>query len=285
MNNITIDYLLNASNNILTNSGITTARIDSLVLLEDITQKDRSWLLAHSDHNLTRSKVSKLKSYIERRAKHEPLAYIRGKSEFYGREFEVTPDTLQPRPESETIIVQLLEVLGSRSNVLENCTVIDVGTGSGCLAITTKLEIPNLNVIATDISASALKIARRNSKKFGVDLTICQGNLLEPITLRQLKNSILLCNLPYVPDSHTINQAAMHEPNLAIFGGADGLDLYRQLFDQITDRSTIGQFKIVPHVITECLPPQHNTLEIIASKAGYHLAATDDFIQVFTKSA
>jgi release factor glutamine methyltransferase len=256
-------------------ANVPSARLDCLVLLEDITGKDRSWLLAHPEYKLTSSQVRKLESWVKRRAGHEPLAYIRGITEFYGREFFVSPHTLEPRPESETMIALLKHLALEPSS-----TIIDVGTGSGCLAITAKQELPDVDVIATDISAPALKIAKKNAKKHDADIDFYRGNLLLPIPAANNKkrNAIIVANLPYVPLDHTINQAAMHEPKIAIFGGQDGLDLYRELFLQI---ATISQFVRVGHVLTESLPPQHTSLAKIARDAGFELYKTDDFIQVF----
>lgn len=245
---------------------IPTARLDALVLLEDALQKDRSYILAHREQELDADLLRKLNQRIERRAKHEPLAYIRGKSEFYGREFLVSSDTLEPRPETETMIEQLKK-LGVK-------TVCDVGTGSGCLAITAKLEMPTTKVLAIEINDEALKIAKQNAAKLHAEVEFFNGNLLEPIKNKEI--DVLLCNLPYVPDSHTINEAAMHEPKIAIFGGADGLDLYRQLFLQIEKRTQKPKY-----ILTESLPFQHHGLASIARNYGYVLQKTDDFIQVF----
>lgn len=280
-------------------SDISTARLECLVMLEDATGKDRAWLLAHPEFEISIPKVKKLNYQIKRRAKHEPFAYIRGKSEFYGREYIVSADTLQPRPESETMITLLADLVESSKLNVESkngdrkhdkgndikkrrLTVIDVGTGSGCLAITTKLELPQLKVIATEISKSALTIARQNAKKNAADIIFCQGNLLDPVpTSYFLHSTIVIANLPYVPDNHTINQAAMYEPKLAIFGGPDGLDIYRQLFHQIATRLLAVQFKGVRYVITESLPPQHKVITKIAQNAGFSLRQVEDFIQVF----
>lgn len=255
-------------------AGITTARLDALVLLEDVMGHDRAWLLAHDDEELPAKKLSELDQLIDRRASHEPLAYIRGKSEFFGREFIVTPATLQPRPETETMLEVLLDLHGKLVEETEN--IIDVGTGSGCIAITTKKELPGKTVYATEINESALNIARQNAKKLDADILFYQGNLLAPLLGTNLQHVTILANLPYVPDHYTINLAALQEPHVAIFGGEDGLDLYRQLFEQLKNS---GWY--ITAVLTESLPFQHKDLADIARLAGFTLEQTEDFIQVF----
>lgn len=265
-----VDDWLKAATRQLESAGITTARLDALILLEDAFKKDRAWLLAYPEHELDKSTLAVLDRQIERRIKHEPLAYIRGKSEFYGREFKVTPATLQPRPETETMIELLPGLKDSKVK-----SIADVGTGSGALAITVKLELSRLEVMATEINADALKVAKENARLLSAEVEFYQGNLLEP--LRGKKIDVILANLPYVPDSHTINQAAMQEPRFAIFGGEDGLDLYRELFAQISNLKYQ-----VSAVLTESLPFQHEELAKIADSSGYRLVGTEDFIQVFS---
>lgn len=243
------------------------------MLLEDLLGKDRAHLLAHPEIELTGEQERVLNEQIERRSKHEPLAYIRGKTEFYGREFIVNAHTLEPRPETETMLDEL-KGLGFRERG-QGVTLIDVGTGSGAIAISAKLELPNATVFATDISAESIAIAKRNAQKHQADITFNQGNLLDPLTLGPLPYT-LLCNLPYVPDEYDLNEAARNEPPLAIFGGADGLDLYRELFAQIDRQEHKPQ-----HILTEALPFQHKDLALIAKSHGYTLAKTDDFIQLF----
>ncbi|HSX24172.1 MAG TPA: HemK/PrmC family methyltransferase [Candidatus Saccharimonadales bacterium] len=276
----------------LVRAGVPTARLDSLVLLEDATQQDKSYLLAHPELVLDAAMIGQLEKQLERRKNHEPLAYIRGKSEFYGREFLVTPDTLEPRPETETLVDHLKQIINSqkpplikdgplseRGNV--NWRVVDVGTGSGCIGITIKLECPDVEVTAVDINDAALAVAQRNAKKLGADVKFYLGDLLHPAISRgrDLANAIIAANLPYVPDSHTINQAAMQEPPIAIFGGPDGLDLYNGLFEQL------GVLAQKPaYILTEALPFQHEPLADIADKSGYGLQGSDDFIQVFALS-
>jgi methylase of polypeptide subunit release factors len=334
-----IDHFLKQAVRQLTDAGIQTARLDCLVLLEDATKKDRAWLLAHPEHALPAPEVTHLRSQLARRARHEPLAYIRGKSEFYGREFSVDPHTLVPRPETETIIELLKHVSRLESDITswedggkkrssrrrqspnatppasslvhtsegyrvvwekqpsrrsriapsvhrtarlsssdQNLHCIDIGTGSGAIAITAKLELPETTVSAIDIDEKCLHTARKNAETLKADISFMQGNLLAPIQniLDDKQVIILLCNLPYVPDNFEINTAASHEPRHALFGGSDGLDLYRELFEQVQHAN------VRPHyILTESLPPQHLVLADIALAAGFALTKTDDFIQLF----
>ena len=302
-----LNYWLQLATAKLQKNDIQTARLDALVLLTDCLQHDKAWILSHPEFELTTEINQELDGKLHRRSNHEPLSYIRGKSEFYGREFIVTPDTLQPRSETETMLdclgiiykshfSSLLEdnppknVTKNGSRILENIVLIDVGTGSGCIAITAKLEHPSTTVYATDISEAALQIAKKNALYLNADVTFLKGNLLAPLHLPSITYnlSVLLCNLPYVPTNHIINHAAMHEPTIAIFGGEDGLDLYRELFKQISGRSKVKNLKSKAqplYIFTESLPFQHQVLVTIANEHGYELVQTEDFIQVFISSS
>lgn len=278
---MTLGVLLKKMTELLTDAGIVTARLDTLLLMEDVTGKERAWILAHHEFVLDKKSIIKLGELVKRRANHEPLAYIRGRSEFYGREFLVTPDTLQPRSETETMIDLLKNLLEHNYDVsrVRPWKMVDVGTGSGCLAITAKLEWPEAEVYATEINGAALKVAKMNAVKLRADVKFYKGNLLQPVS--SLASSplplILLCNLPYVPDNHTINKAAMQEPAVAIFGGEDGLDLYRELFIQIRKVSVAPRY-----VLTESLPFQQKKLAEIAKEHDYIQTEEEDFIQIFS---
>lgn len=284
---MTIQHWLHQATQMLKQEGITTARLDALILLEDATGKDRAWLLAHGEESLLQPDYAKLDNQLARRCAHEPLAYIRGKSEFYGREFIVTPATLQPRPETETIINLLKNMMEHKSpfseaqphGIREDDVIVDIGTGSGAISITTKLLWPHVAVYATEINQDALMVAERNAAQLNAEVLFYQGNLLEPLpetVSTQADRLIILANLPYVPDNHTINQAAMQEPSVAIFGGPDGLDLYRALFLQAAQLHHQAAY-----ILTESLPFQHEALHDIARAQGYKLITSEDFIQVF----
>jgi release factor glutamine methyltransferase len=266
---MTIEQFVQQNTRKLESYGIGTARLDILVLLEDCLNKNRAHILAHPNLNLTIEQQKWLNTRIDRRIKHEPLAYIRGKTEFYGREFIINKYVLEPRPESETMIDLLLS--SQYSN--ENLNLIDIGTGCGALGITSKLELNNLNVDLLDIDRRALDVASQNSSKYCIDSQIIKSNLF---TNTNQPYDIILANLPYVPDEFHINEAANAEPKIAIFGGKDGLDVYRNFFAQL--QNLIWRPKLI---LTESLPPQHDKLAKIASLSGFRLTLTDDFIQQF----
>ncbi len=264
-----IGTLLNEATASLEAAGIGTARLDTLVMLEDELKRDRAWLLSHLEFHFQEPSLKKLKLKLERRKKHEPLAYIRKKTEFYGREFFVDRRVLQPRPESEAMIEEFKWLRGLPMRP----SVADVGTGSGALAITAKLERPGSRVIATDIDSGCIKVAARNAKKHQVDILLMETDLLRGV---RHGFDVILANLPYVPARYQINQAARHEPDLAIFGGGDGLECYRRLFFHL-----VQSFEKPKYVLTESLPNQHINLSFIAQTAGYTHRRTNDFVQVF----
>jgi release factor glutamine methyltransferase len=251
-------------------AGIDSSRLDTLILLEDAVGKERAYLLAQPDAVLDSSITDHLDSLVVRRCNHEPMAYIRGKAEFYGREFNINEFVMVPRPESETIIDLL------KAHAPDAKLIIDVGTGSGALAITSKKELPKAHVIATDLDEQCLKLARSNAKKLIADVEFAQSDLLESIPAEFFDGAVILANLPYVPNSYEINRAATHEPRLAIFGGADGLELYRQMFNQIDD------LKAKPmYVFTEALLDQHSELSALASAHGYTKIDEKGLVEVF----
>lgn len=268
---------LRSSQQLLREVGVESARLDCLVLLSDELGRDKSWVLTHDEDELTPVQTATLGEKLARRATHEPLAYIRGHVEFYGRDFYVSPDVLVPRPESESII-NLLKNTPFAILQAEDMKIIDVGTGSGCLAITSKLELPEAEVIATDISPKALDIARKNAHALGANIEFLQNNLLQANDDRQMMTGkwLALANLPYVPEKYPVNQATTHEPALALFSGLDGLDHYRTFFAQ-----TGALLQPPTAVITESLLSQHHSLARLARIHNFVLEKTEGLAQLF----
>ena len=249
----------------------TSVRLDSELLLSHLLQKDRSWVHTHPEHILQRSDLCKLDEMVERRVSGESIAYILGYKEFYGRNFIVNSDVLVPRPESESFI----EMLGDLAKVrppqgIHN--VLDMGTGSGCLAVTTKLEYPHLNVFASDISKAALQVAIKNSQEYKVPITFKIQSLLNN---DKQGYDVIIANLPYVPESMK-DKSIMSEPPEALFSGSDGLKHYTRLFEQLEP-------KHIRYVLLESLLLQHDSISKLAIESGYKLTRTDGLVQLFTK--
>jgi release factor glutamine methyltransferase len=248
---------------------IGSARLDCLILLEDELGKDRAWILANQGDEIDKQTIKRLDQKIKLRAEHWPLAYIRGFSEFYGRKFVVNKDVLEPRPETEVMIEMLLELPDIKS-------IADIGTGSGALAITAKIEIPEAEVVGVDIDPNCLSVAKKNAKTIGAKVKFFEGDLLEPLIANNSMPTAVLANLPYVPANFYMNEAAKLEPKIATYGGPDGLDLYRRFFEQVQSLEQRPKY-----ILTESLPPQHAKLAEVATASGYRLALTRDLIQLF----
>jgi len=279
---MTVGNYLAVANKKLGQAGVGTARLDALVLLEDVMSVDRARLLAEPATEISAGQAAKLTKLLKRRARHEPLAYVRGRTEFYGRDFVITPTVLVPRPESEAVIDMFKELVADGAlkprsdNKGIRLRVADVGTGSGALGITAALEVPEITVDLLDIDPKALKIAKINVDKFTLKAEVGRSDLLASSSQDY---DIVLCNLPYVPDDYQINRAAAKEPRLAIFGGPDGIDVYRRLFKQLSQLP-----KQPLYILTEALPPQHQQLSDIAARSGYQVQRQNSFIQQFVRT-
>lgn len=263
----TLGALLQTGTNTLRHAGIDSARLDCLLVLEDCTGYDRAYILAHPERKLTASQIDTVQRQIAERSRHVPLAYIRGKAFFYGREFAVNEHVLVPRPETEDII-NVLKTLP-----LHQACIADIGTGSGCIGITVALELPDAQVQLYDIDPRAIVTARQNAHALHAPVAVQHANLLEgvPETVE-----VLVANLPYVPDSFPVNEAVKHEPALALYAGEDGLDVYRAFWTQLASRTHRPAY-----ILTESLALQHVKLRALAQTAGYRLSNTQGLVQQF----
>jgi release factor glutamine methyltransferase len=214
-----------------------TAGLDAQLLLSDVIKRSKTWLIAHKEAALH---TNQAKAYIEalnRCQSGEPLPYIIGWWEFYGRRFELNSFVLIPRPETEHLIEAALEFL---STLERRSRALDVGTGSGCVAVTLAAEMPELYVFASDVSRPALGIARINAEKHGVQgrVHFVQGDLLQPIS----NGFDLICaNLPYIPSGELLQlEVARREPRVALDGGLDGLDHVRRMLLRLPQVLRVG---------------------------------------------
>ena len=208
-----------------------TPLLDAQVLLAHVLERPRAWVLAHPEARLSLAQEQTLQSAAARLEAGEPLPYILGHWEFFGLDFIVSPDVLIPRPETELLVERALEWLRAHP---ERRNVADIGTGSGCIAISLAVNLLDLHVLATDVSQPALEIAKANAEKHQVAdriqfLHTDHLNLL-PSTFNIQPFDLMLANLPYIPTSRLESLAvARQEPRQALDGGPDGLDLIRSL--------------------------------------------------------
>lgn len=247
---------ISATTKRLADAGIKTGRLDCLILLEDTLGLGRAHILAHPDMQLTEADCTSLNKKVVQREQHRPLAYIRGKASFYGREFAVNNNVLVPRPETEALIDLAKKIDAGPLKIA------DIGTGSGCIGITAGLELSSLLVDCYDIDQKALTVAKQNAEKLQAhNTTFYNADLF---SRPHNAYDLVFANLPYVPENYPINRAASYEPRAALFSGADGLDHYRSFWRQVA-AATIKPV----HIITEALPEQHPSLEAMALSASY----------------
>lgn len=251
----------------LTDGGIWGARLDSQLILAHVLQKPKEWLLAHPEHELSSQSAKLLSSLLTRRLQHEPVVHLTGRKEFYGLEFEITPDVLTPRAESEDMITWAIKLLPKGGRV------IDMGTGSGALAIALGIHRPDLELIGTDISAPALAVAHRNAKRHKVNIKLVQSDIWSACTGRF---DGILTNLPYLTDGAELTEEVKKEPGVALFGGPDGLDLYRRMLAGVPDYLNPGGF-----LFTECDPWQQADLAAEAAQYDLHPVEEAYFVMGF----
>lgn len=204
------------------------ARMDSELLLMHVLARNKAWLMAHGDDNVPDEACVRLQELLERRYRGEPMQHITGECEFYGLPFRVTRDVLVPRPDTEHLVEKAIELAAH----FQHPRIVDVGTGSGAIAVALAHHLPGARISATDLSEPALAVARENAVRNQVEAGIrfLHGDLLAPVAGERFE--IVVSNPPYVPNTERALLAVEvreHEPALALFGGQDGFDIYRRL--------------------------------------------------------
>lgn len=230
------------------------------LLLADELGKPLTFLLAHGEEPIGPEAVDQFVETLQRRFHGEPLQYIRGRSEFYGRDFLVDPRVFIPRPETEFLVEAALDWLSRKA------TVVDIGTGSGCIAITLERERPDLNAVGVDLSLDALALARSNAGRLGSSTHFIASNLFSG--LRGPLDAVV-SNPPYVPADeygHLQREVRLHEPRMALTPGGDGLDVIGQLLKKTPSRL----------LILEIGYKQVDSVHRAASEHGWDVAETRD---------
>lgn len=216
---------------ILRQAGVPEARREAASLIEHLTGRDRTFLITHAETTLASSDIRRLRVLVERRAAGEPLQYITGRQDFYGLDFEVTPDVLIPRPETELLVETALELLDETE---EKPLICDVGTGSGCIPVALLHELPQAEAIGLDLSLPALLVAAHNAVRHNVRerLALVATDCLAAIDSERARFSMLVSNPPYVAEdalSGLQREVRDHEPHVALTPGGDGLRIIRRL--------------------------------------------------------
>ncbi len=264
-----------------------SARLDAEVLLSHILRQPVTFLLAHDETEIGWWKLWRYRRFIAKRKEGMPVAYLTGHKEFYFLDFEVNSSVLVPRPDTEILTEAAIDYINSRCHserseespenrqILRrfapqnDIMLLDVGTGSGCIAISALKNIEGLTAIATDISRSALRVAKRNAHRHGVAdrIEFIHSDLLEKVLVERLKkyDVVVTANLPYVPKNFPVNPDTKFEPDSSLYGGLDGMDVYKRLMEQLKTFQPRAIF-------LECFDFQKAIL--VAHMPGYNLKHT-----------
>jgi release factor glutamine methyltransferase len=241
---------------------------DAELLMLHVLGKDKAWLMAHPHEILTAEDAVRYYALVDRRLDGEPIQYIMGETEFYGLPFQVNRDVLIPRPETEHLVEKVIELAGGfHRSLIPQPRIVDVGAGSGAIAVTLTAKLAYAEITAIDISAAALAVARRNAKSNGVagKIRFLQGDLLAPVAEERFE--IVVSNPPYVPQGDRDGLAVEvrdFEPGLALFAGDTGLDIYRRLIPDAFALLVPGGF-----VALEIGFGQSGAIEELLAKAGF----------------
>ncbi len=230
----------------LAGAGVDAPALDAELLLAHALRRQRSWVLAHPEYLMTPSDHARAEQLLCRRLRREPLAYILGSQPFFGLDLLVTPAVLIPRPETEELVERAVDWIkrraAGRPDILTQLRVVDVGTGSGAIALALASAIPELRILAVDDSLSALAVAQQNALRLGLAerVRFLAGDLLLPFAGGF---DLIVANLPYIPSAELptlMPEVSQYEPRRALDGGPDGLDPLRRLLAQSRRRLNAG---------------------------------------------
>lgn len=268
----TIESWLQDATHHLSAADIPSARLDAELLLAHSLKQSRTWLITHQNDNILDLKtLENASKMLAKRLQRVPIAYLTKHKEFYNRSFYVDESVLIPRPESETMIEVLKDLHDSMTH-----SVLDVGTGSGCLGITAKLEIPSLSVTVSDISEDALKVAKKNASSLGAKpIRYVQSDLLEHWLSHDnpQKFDIIVANLPYVNPKWEQSPETAHEPALALYAKDNGLELIKKCVQQASALTPVSGY-----LLLEADPEQHKDIINTARLHGFEKKRVDDYI-------
>jgi release factor glutamine methyltransferase len=257
--------------------GIDSPRLDAEIILAHTLKKGRTYLHAQPDQTIELSDEEIANSRLDLRLDRMPIAYIVGHKEFFGRQFKVTTATLIPRPESEDIISAVKSLAEINPGLLQTQReLIDVGTGSGCLGITLKLELPDFEVTLSDISQPALNVARQNANVLSAKVRTLKSNLLDDYPL---KADFIVANLPYVDPAWERSPETDYEPSTALFADNGGIEIMIKLISQAK-----SNLRLDGYLILEADPEQHPALTIHAKQSGLKYISAHNYCVIFQQA-
>lgn len=276
MQQMTITSWLDEATQELKAADISSARLDAELILAHTIREPRTYLHSHGDQVLDDRQEDIADARLQLRLERTPIAYIVGHKDFYGRRFKTTPAALIPRPESESMIELLKSIMPETLPLVkDNRKLVDVGTGTGCLGITAKLEWPELDVTLIDVSTQALNLAKQNAATLGANVHFVNNDLLRaygsPI-------DIILANLPYVDHEWDVSPETHTEPELALYAADEGMALIRQLINQAAQLLTPGG-----SLILECDERQQAAVIQLCTSGGLKHLATLGLATHFVK--
>ncbi len=264
---MTVLELLESTTRYFAKHAVPSPRLTIELMLAEMMTKSRMQLYLEFDQSVPEPVMDRLRPLVKRRAEGEPLEYLLGATTFAGHRIAVTPDVLIPRPETEILLEEAVKLIDP-----EGLPVLDVGTGSGILALSLAKKFPQLDIFAVDISSAALAIAQRNAENAG-KISFLESDLMGTPSLPE-KFQMIVANLPYIPsgDIDGLMREVRHEPRLALDGGADGLDSIRKLITQSAGRTR--------HLALELGDGQAEETKTLCLRAGYALIRVlPDFTQ------
>ena len=226
----TIGSILKWTEQYFNDKGVESSRLDAEVLLSRVLGKERIYLYVHFDQPLQQMELGRFREMIKQRVKRIPVAYILGEKEFMGMDFSVSPAVLIPRPDTEILVENVIE----RLKKMENVHIVDIGTGSGAIAVSILANCLNVSGVAVDISSEALAVAKSNAIRHGVDMRLefVKSDVYDSLSAGQF--DAIISNPPYIPDKDIagLEPEVKCEPYDALAGGKDGLDFYRRLIQE-----------------------------------------------------
>ena len=256
----TVKQSLQFGINKLREAKIPSPRLDAEILLGFVLGLNREKILISPDYKLSKNQYSRFETLIKKRAKNYPIAYLIGKKEFYGIDFIVNESVLVPRPETELMVEEVIKYAKQSPRKIDGgYQILEIGTGSGCVALTLAKHLPKTKVTAVDISEKALGVARRNRKALGLkNIGFKKSDLLSDV--KTIPN-IIIANLPYLTKKELGEASIVREPKLALYGGKDGLAVYKRMLGQIKERLIDNDYHLT--IFLEINPSQKSKLSKI----------------------